>query len=774
MNIKKVAVIGAGVMGARIAAQISNTGVAVYLLDVVPKDHSTKSKNRNLIAESAIQKLLKSTPEALMHKKNIRLISPGNIEDHLKLLVDVDWVIEAVVEDLDIKQNLYKKLEQVCNPQTIFSSNTSTLPLKNLLHNFSQDFQSRFMITHFFNPPRYMRLLELVSSPTTKRTQIDAVKSFAELKLGKDCVECNDTIGFIANRIGIYWLQCGLLTAFKQKLSVESADALISIPFAIPKTGIFGLLDLVGLDLVPHIIKSMERLPKHDEFHQIKQIPELFSRMIATGYTGRKSGKGGFYRLNSSDGKPVKESINLSTGNYNKSEKPTLECLKVMRQQGLQAFLSLDDNNSRYAWLVMSKTLLYAASLIPEITTDISAVDTAMRLGYNWKYGPFELLDKIGTTWFRHKIQQQGTKIPELLTDTNFYKIYVKTRQYRTLSGTYKPIIRAKGVLLLEDIKLKTSPIIENSSASLWDIGDGVACFEFHSKMNTFDDNILSLLRLSLKKVKEDFIALVIYNDSENFSAGANLGLLMAAIKAADWDSVSKLIKQGQQTFTAIKYAPFPVVAAPTGMALGGGCEILLHCDAVQAHAELYTGLVEVGVGLIPAWGGCKEYLRRNLQVKSFVGPIPPVVKAFSTIATAKVSKSAAQAKELFFIRKEDGITMNKNHLLADAKNKTLMLSTNYLAPEKIDYKLPGKTAKILLDLSVKSLSMLGKVTSYDVEVADRLAKVLSGGDCDFMQPITEDELLTLEHQVFMEIVQQKGTVDRIKNMLETGKPLRN
>ncbi|KAF3978217.1 MAG: 3-hydroxyacyl-CoA dehydrogenase/enoyl-CoA hydratase family protein [Methylococcales symbiont of Iophon sp. n. MRB-2018] len=770
MNIEKVAVIGAGVMGASIAAHVSNAGIPVYLLDIVPPG---EDKNRNVIADTAVQKLLKANPAALMDKKNARLISTGNIEDHLSLLGDVDWVIEAVVENLDIKQNLYHQLEKVCKPQAVISSNTSTIPLRRLIKGFSAEFQSRFMVTHFFNPPRYMRLLELVSSAETNKGLIASVRSFATIQLGKGCVECKDSTGFIANRIGIYWIQCGLLEALKQGITVEQADAVMGAPLGIPKTGVFGLLDLVGLDLIPHIMQSMKQLPEGDAFYQINQIPELFKQMIVDGYIGRK-GKGGFYRLNIAEGKRVKESIDLTWGKYSKSEKPVLDCLKVANKQGLTAFLSLDDKYSQYAWTVISKTLLYAASLMPEIADDITAVDDAMCLGYNWDKGPFQLLDKMGVDWFVDRVRQQGLEVPEILTKGSFYKHSAGTLEYRTIAGGYQSIKRDEGVLLLSDCKLQKPALLKNTSASLWDVGDAVACFEFHSKMNTFNRDILSLLRDSLKVVESDFKALVIHNEADNFSAGANLMLLTDAINDQNWEGVENLIKQGQQTFMAVKYAPFPVVAAPTGLAMGGGCEILLHCDAIQAHAELYTGLVEVGVGLIPGWGGCKEYIRRCLQIKTFGGPIPPLIKAFETIATARVSKSAAEAKANLFLAKTDGISMNKNRLLADAKTKALAMSKNYKVPEPVEYKLPGKTAKVLLDMSVKGLKMVGKVSEYDVHVATQLALVLTGGDCDMLEPLTENDMLDLECQVFTEIVKQQGTLDRLTYMLKTGKPLRN
>jgi 3-hydroxyacyl-CoA dehydrogenase len=770
-GIKKVAVIGAGVMGASIAAHVANAGVPVYLLDIVPKD----AQNRNSIAEAAIAKLLKAEPAAFMHKNNARLVTPGNVEDHLEWLKDADWVLEAVLEDLAVKQSLYQKLEQVCRPDALISSNTSTLPLKLLTRNMPDSFKQRFMITHFFNPPRYMRLLELVSGAETRPELVDAVRCFADTHLGKEGVTCKDTPGFIGNRIGIYWLQCGLLEAIKLGLTVEQADAVISAPFGIPKTGIFGLLDLVGLDLIPHILDGMKMaLPKGDAFHEVNTLPPLIQRMIADGYTGRK-GKGGFYRLNESSGKRVKESINLQTGDYHPSEKFVLPDLPKSQDE-LRAFLASDDPISRFAWQVLSNTLTYSASLIPEISDDIVSVDTAMRLGYNWKYGPFELLDRIGVDCFVSRLHAENRPVPLMLGERqNLYKVDAGKRLYFDLSGNYRPLRRTDGILLLSDIKLQAPVVLDNPSASLWDIGDGVACLEFHSKMNTLDMDSLTMIRQSVDKVKSDFSALVIHNDADNFSAGANLTLLMQAIHNRDWPAVEQLIKQGQQTYQALKYAPFPVVGAPSGLALGGGCEILLHCDAIQAHAELYIGLVEVGVGLVPGWGGCKEYLRRWLEfARRPGGPMPAIAQAFETIGMAKTSKSAAEAKEMLFLSTTDGITMNKDRLLADAKAKALRLAKDYTPPKPAEYRLPGASAQAAMEVVVGNLKLAGKVTDYDVEISRQLAGVLSGGQCDITEPLTENDLLNLELNAFVHLVQQPGTLDRLEHLLKTGKPLRN
>ncbi len=771
MDIKKVAVIGAGVMGAGIAAHIANAGIPVYLLDIVPKD----ADNRNSIAESAIAKLLKVEPAAFMHKNYARLVTSGNIEDHLDWVGDVDWVIEAVLENPAIKQELYRKLDNICRPDTLISSNTSTLPLKLLTRDMPDSFKQRFMITHFFNPPRYMRLLELVSGAATWPELVAAVSRFADTHLGKDSVTCKDTPGFIGNRIGIYWLQCGLLEAIKLGLTVEQADAVMSAPFGIPKTGIFGLLDLVGLDLIPHILGGMKlALPKEDAFHQVNTFPPLVQSMIADGYTGRK-GKGGFYRLNETSGKRVKESINLQTGGYQPSEKFALPVMP-QTQDELRVFLSGDDALCRFAWQVLSNTLVYSASLIPEIADDIVAVDTAMRLGYNWKFGPFELLDRIGVGWFVERLIAENRDVPPLLASRHsLYKIDSGKRSFVDLSGNYQPVRRTDGVLLLADIKLSAPAVLENASASLWDIGDGVACLEFHSKMNTLDMDSLALVRQSVEKVKTDFSALVIHNDADNFSAGANLTLLVQAIHNQDWPAVEQLIKQGQQTYKALKYAPFPVVGAPSGLALGGGCEILLHCDAIQAHAELYVGLVEVGVGLVPGWGGCKEYLRRWLEfARRPGGPMPGIAQAFETIGMAKVSKSAAEAKEMLFLSTTDGITMNKDRLLADAKAKALKLAQDYTPLKPSSYQLPGTSARAAMNIAINNLKMAGKITDYDVEISQQLADVLSGGQCDITEPLAEDDLLNLELNAFLHLVQQPGTLARLEHLLKTGKPLRN
>lgn len=769
--IGKTAVIGAGVMGAGIAAHLANAGVPVVLLDIVPPG----ATNRNGVAESALEKLARADPPALMKKDNARLITPGNVEDHLHLLADADWVVEAVVEDLAVKQALYEKLAAACRPDTLISSNTSTLPLKLLTRKMPEEFRRRFLITHFFNPPRYMRLLELVAGPELDPQLLAAVREFADLRLGKECVSCKDTPGFIANRIGTFWLQCGILEALEGGLTVEEADAAMA-PFGIPKTGIFGLCDLIGLDLLPHVLDFMRQaLPAHDAFHQVDHTPPLVQRMISEGFTGRK-GKGGFYRLQTKDGRKVKEAIDLQSGAYRISEKARLAALHSQTPEDLLAWLMSDDKTGRYAWRVWSRTLAYTAGLIPEIADDLVAVDRAMRLGYNWHYGPFEMLDRFGVPRFVAALRAEGRDIPPLLQASRpLYQTEGGEFRFADLAGTYRPVPRAGGVLSLADVKRGSPALLENASASLWDLGDGVACLEFHTKMNTLDLEVMKLIRAGIETIGDGFAALVIYNDSENFSAGANLNLLVQAIHAENWQGIDAILKEGQETYQALKYAPFPVVGAPAGLALGGGCEILLHCDAIQAHAELYTGLVETGVGLVPGWGGCKEYLRRQLENRRRPGgPLPAITRAFETIGMASVSQSAFEARERLFLAHDDRITMNRDRLLADAKSRALALGPGYVPPKPGVFALPGKSGGCAADMSIRVLRLAGKITAYDVEVSRQLARVLTGGGADLMQPLTEEDLLALERAAFLHLVRQPGTVQRLEHMLKTGKPLRN
>jgi 3-hydroxyacyl-CoA dehydrogenase len=771
--IRKATVIGAGVMGAGIAAQFANAGVPVLLLDIVPKDAS----NRNSLAEAAIAKMLKSDPAPFMSAQAARLIQAGNVEDNLAGIADSDWIIEAVVERLDVKQALYRKIEALRRPGTPVSSNTSTIPLRTLTQGLGPGFARDFLITHFFNPPRYMRLLEIVTGPGTDEALANRVCEFADLVLGKNIVRCKDSPGFIANRLGVFWMQVGVVEAIDAGLTVEEADAVIAKPMGIPKTGVFGLIDLVGLDLMPHVTASLAAaLPANDPFHAANRDLPLLQKMIAEGYTGRK-GKGGFYRLNRAGGGKIKESIDLVSGTYRAERKPELPELKETAKN-LRALLSSDTRIGRYAWRVLGQTLAYAAALVPEAAEDVHAIDEAMRLGYNWQWGPFELIDRLGADWLTAKLTADGFPVPALLRSAagrTFYRLEDGQRQYLGADGHYHELTRPQGVLLLEDVKRRSKPVLQNASAALWDLGDGVLCFEFTSKSNSLDDQIIALLGKTIAVVRAKYKALVIYNEGRNFSVGANLGLAIFAANIAAWGEIEKLIAAGQQTYKALKYAPFPVVSAPSGMALGGGCEILLHSDAVQAHAESYIGLVECGVGVVPGWGGCKEMLSRwSMSGLLPHGPMPAASKVFEIVSTATVSKSAAEAKELQFLRAGDGITMNRYRLLADAKARALELAEHYVPPAPVELKLPGAGGKLAFKLAAEGFHRRGVATDHDMVVAAALAEVLSGGPADLVDVVTEDELLQLERTAFMNLMKTEGTLARIEHLLATGKPLRN
>ncbi len=770
-EIKKAAVLGSGVMGSGIAAHLASAGVEVLLLDIVPKDGG-----RNSLAESAIEKLKKAKPALITHPKKLKNITAGNLDDDLEKLKECDWIIEVVLERLDIKHSVYQKIAPYRRADAIVSSNTSTIPLGSLVEPMDDDFKKHFMVTHFFNPVRYMQLLEIVQGEKTSPDAVKKIKKFAHINLGKGYVFCHDTPGFIANRIGVFWLTLGLLEAIKQGISVEAADAVMSRPVGIPKTGVFGLFDLIGIDLMPLIAKELkDALPESDPFCQIYEEPELVQKMIADGYTGRK-GKGGFYRLNKEGGGRVKEAINLSNGDYATANKPRLASVDAARG-GLQNLVEHKDEGGAYARAVLLPMLHYSATLLGEIADDIPAIDRAMRWGYNWKFGPFQLIDKLGTEWFAKWCAENDMAVPAIIEKAAGRPLY-EGEAALGLDGQYQTIAKPTGVLLLSDATRGKTPVKKNGSCQLWDIGDGVLQLEFTSKMNSMDPDILGMMQKSVDVVKEGFSGLVIGgSEGTNFSVGANLGFFLFAANTASWGLLSDVVRQGQDAVMGLKHAPFPVVGAAHGFAFGGGCETLLHCDAVQAHVETYTGLVEVGVGVIPGWGGCKELLFRafNSEKKGiFGGSMPATKTVFETIALAKVSESAELAKDLNILNAKSRISMNRDRLLQDAKNLVLELAEGYTPPEVGTIKLAGKSGQVALDMAVKGMAALGKVTPHDQTVVGHLSKVLTGGSSDSTKELTEQNILDLEHEHFMELVKYTPTLDRIEHMLEKNKPLRN
>ncbi|MCY4239344.1 MAG: 3-hydroxyacyl-CoA dehydrogenase NAD-binding domain-containing protein [Rhodospirillaceae bacterium] len=773
MEIRKLAVIGAGVMGSGIAAQVANAGVPVLLMDIVPEG----TTNRNTLASSAIAKMLGQDPAPFMHKQNAKLVEPANLEDDLEKLGDCDWIVEAVTERLDIKRDVYRKIEAHRKTGAAVTSNTSTIPLARLLEGVEDGFAQNFFITHFFNPPRYMRLLEIVSSARTDPETVKAVRDFSDVMLGKTVIACNDTPGFIANRIGGYWIQTAIKQTIETGLSVEEADAVGGKPMGVPKTGIFGLMDLVGIDLMRHVAVSMvTNLPDDDPYVLDYQELPLVLKMVEEGYTGRK-GKGGFYRINGV-GK-IRESIDLETGEYSRSEPSELESAQV-GAKNMRALVEHEDRGGRWAWQVLSKVIAHSASLVPEIADTLADIDAGMRLGYAWKWGPFELADRLGPRYVADRLREEGRDVPPLLDevgDGSFYKVQDGHLCFFGVDGSYHRVERPNGVLLLEDIKRTSAPIEKNGSASLWNIGDGVICFEIHTKMNAIDPDVTAMLEKGLKLVAKDdaYKALVVYNEGSNFSVGANVGMALFAANVGVWPMIETMIENGQQVMKSMKYADFPVVAAPSGMALGGGCELLLHSAAVQAHAETYTGLVETGIGVVPGWGGCKEMVTRHmLNTKRPAGPLPPIAKAFEYISTATVAKSAQEARDMLILRKSDGVTFNRDRLLHDAKQKALSMVDGYVRPAGMELNLPGPSGKAALDLAIEDFRLRGVALPHDTVVSGEVGNILTGGKTDITETVSEDKLYELERESFIKLLKTNATLARIEHMLDTGEPLRN
>ena len=794
IEIKKVAVLGSGVMGSGIAAVLANAGIPVLLIDMPAKEGG-----RNALAEGAIEKQLKGGAPGFAHKKFAKLVTPGNFEDDLAKLSECDWIVEVVVEKLEIKQDVYRKVEAVRKKGSIVSSNTSTLPLHVLIEGLPQAFQDDFLITHFFNPPRFMRLLEVAKSPNFAADRFAAFCDFADRCLGKGVVPAKDTPGFLANRIGVYWMTAGLIEAIRTGISVEDADAVMGRPLGFPKTGMFGLYDLIGIDLMPLIAKAMlTTLPADDAFRTLYNLPELVKKMIADGYTGRK-GKGGFYRMvPDASGKKTKQVIDLKTGEYHAEKKSRLESVEAAKA-GIAALISHKDIGGQYAAAVMLQTLHYAASLIPEISDDIYSVDAAMQTGYNWKYGPFAMIDRIsfggvaGTELIAQAWEKASMTVPSIIQQARGKKLYDAidgTRKQFNIGGKYSAVPIPTGSLMLDDVKLRQKPVKKNASAQVWDLGDGVACLELTSKQNTWDPENLKMVAQLPELVRSNFRALVVGTDGDHFSFGANIGYFLLACNTASWWAISDMVKQGQNAFMGLKYAPFPVVASLSGMALGGGCELLLHCDAVQAHIESYPGLVEAGIGVVPGWGGCTELLVRHMAAATATqkaiakgerpahpmagGPMPAISKVFEYLSMAKVAGSAAEAQDMLIINKASRITINRRRVLADAKELALTLAENYAPPEAPLLRLPGATGYTALAMAVDTFRKNGKATPHDETVSLGLARVLTGGDTDITQECTEQDILNLEHDVFMELVHSQKTRDRIAHMLNTSKPLRN
>ena len=740
MKINQVVVIGSGTMGSGIAAQLCNANIPVTLLDLTTD-----------ISQKAKEKIEKSRPPLLIDKSKIDGINVGNISDDFSIVSKADWIVEAVVERIDIKHDIYEKIFNARKKDSIVSSNTSSIPISVLSEKLSDNDKKDFCITHFFNPVRYMDLLEIVKNENSDLDKVKQLKKFCEEDLGKGAIICNDTPGFLGNRIGVYAMQIAMTEAFKMKLSVEEADAVFGRPMGIPKTGVFGLYDLIGIDLMSDVLKSfIKELPEHDPFQPVAQEIPLVKKLIETGYTGRK-GKGGFYRMNKVDNKKILEAINLETGEYFPSKKIDIKSDKV----DLLNLISRDDKYGAYAWSVISKIIKYASSLVPGITDKFNDIDEAMRLGFNWARGPFEMLKAIGVNNFFEKIDnfENNKFLVELgkSRDENFYGERQKYTEIETL-GKIKP---------------KALKLDKNNSAEIYRFKD-FNIVEFTTKANALDYDSMDSLKNATDK------PLIIINESMQFSAGVNLTYTMNFADKSDYKSIEKFVKYFQETCKHLKYSKYPVVSAPSGLALGGGFEVLVQSNFVASHTNIVIGLVETMVGLIPAGGGCKEMLWRWSQTEEAKkDPDFAPLKVFDIIGYAKTATSPVEAEPFKYLLPENKKIMSRNSLLSVSK-KIIEENKNFIPPVESKFHLGGKTLK---DKMIKKLDKLYNekiILDHGMAVGSELAYVLSGGDTSIEKTLTEDDLYKLELDAFMKLIETSKTQERIKHTLTTGKPLIN
>jgi len=742
MNIKNVVVIGSGTMGSGIAAQLCNANVPVTLLDL-----------KTEISEKAKKKIFESRPPLLIDKNNIDNIKVGNIEDNFDLVGQADWIVEAVVERIDIKHKLYEKISKARKPDSIISSNTSTIPLKVLSERMSEKDKKDFCITHFFNPVRYMGLLEIVSEEINDIKKIDFLKIFCEENLGKGVIICKDTPGFLGNRVGVYAMQVAMTEAIKMNLSIEEADSIFGRPMGIPKTGIFGLYDLIGIDLMADVLRSfIKELPTSDVFHEVaKEIP-LVKNLIKTGYTGRKS-KGGFYRMNKQDGKRILEAINLKSGKYSISKKINLN---IEDKISLKDLVSRNDKYGKYAWSVVSKIIIYASSLIPNVTKDYNNIDEAMRLGFNWTRGPFEMLEELSVKYFVEKDNQlQLSEFIKNIYNKKVDNFYGKRQVYTNLEtlGKVKQVAKVQK---------------DNKSAFTYAHKD-YKIVEFNTKANTLDYDSMDALKKASDK------NLIIINEGMQFSAGVNLNYVMEFAKERNWKAIEKFIYHFQMTCKQLKYSNNLVIAAPSGLALGGGFEVLVQSDYVVAHTNIVTGLVETIVGLIPAGGGTKELLWRWMQdEKAEKDPDFAPQKVFDIIGCGKTASSPVEAMPLKFLLKKDKSIMNRNKLLSVAENLINEKKNGYKSPQEPIFKLSGNQVMGKMLQTLENLFKEKKIMEHGMEVGKKLAFVLSGGNTNIDKELSEDDMYALELEAFIQLIQMEKTQARIKHTLSTGKPLVN
>ena len=802
MRIEKAAVLGAGTMGAQIAAHLANAGVPTLLLDIAPReltpDEQAKGLSldsrpvRNRIASAGFEAAKKAKPAAFFTSETAALVSVGNFEDDLAKLKNCDLIIEAVVENLEIKKSLYERVEQHRRPGSIVASNTSGIPIHLLAEGRSEDFRAHFVGVHFFNPPRYLHLVEVIRTEWTKPEVSCFLFGFLDQRLGKGVVGAKDRPNFIANRIGTYGALQTIKTMLDDGYSIEEVDKMTGPAVGRPKTATFRTFDLVGLDVFSHVIKNLYEALPEDEERDVFVAPEFLTAMVAKGLLGNKT-KGGFFKKQKGEGgKTEIWTLDHATLEYRPSQKvklPALEMGKNIEDTAarLKALVWSKDRVGAFLWKTTMRTLSYAANRIPEIADTVVEIDRAMRWGFNWELGPFEVWDAIGLEKSVARLKEEGQLVPanvQKLLDAGAKSFYRKENgeefYFDFATGQYVPLQPVPGTIVLKSIKDRTGVIKKNAGASLIDIGDGVACLEFHSKMNAIGGDTLQMLKFALGEVEKNFVGLVVGNQGPNFCVGANIMLMLMEAQEENWEELDMMVRAFQTSTMSLRYSPKPVVVAPFNMVFGGGCEFVVHADRVRAAAETYIGLVEVGVGIIPAGGGTKEMLVRALDSipanMSDADPFPFVKRAFETIALAKVATSAEEARSLGFLSADDTLSMNSDRLIADAKKEVLSLAASgYVQPQqRTDILALGNPALSTLKLGIHQMKRGGYISDHDAEIGTQLARILTGGDLNHPTRVSEQYLLDLEREAFLSLVSKPLTQARIAHMLKTGKPLRN
>ena len=804
-DIRKVAVLGAGTMGARIAAHLANAAVPSVLLDIVPKELTPQEQSRGLtlndpqvrnrLAQAGMDGALKSRPAAFFVPDGARLISIGNFDDHLTRIKDCDWIIEAVTEDIEIKRELLRRVESLRAPHAIVSSNTSGISIASIAEEFSDDFKHHWLGTHFFNPPRYMKLLEIIPTQDTFPEVVQTVARFGDWALGKGIVIAKDSPNFIANRIGTFLTMNVLRIMQQDGFSIEEIDALTGPAMGLPKSATFRTLDLVGLDVLVHVVKNLAQSLPRDERRELFEVPEFAARMLERKMLGDKTKQGFYKKVKSTTGEGDAseiQTLDLNTLEYRARQKaklPALEMAQNIEDPRLRVatLIKSRDRVGEFYQKVLSDTFHYAASRIPEISDDIVSVDNAMKWGFNWECGVFELFDAVGVEATAERWKKDSRTIPPLVEKllasgrkTFYERMDGRTRYFDFASGGFKALEDVSGIILLPSLKAAQREIKKNAGASLIDLGDGVICLEFHSKMNSIGADTVQMVHAGLKALNDGFDAMVIGNQAANFCVGANLMLVLMAVQEGEWDELHQAARAFQNANMALKYAPKPVVSAPFGMTLGGGVELCLHTARVRAAAETYMGLVEVGVGIIPAGGGTKEMLVRAMDAAPHddeTDPFTYVKEVFLNIGMAKVSTSGEEARKLGYLSARDSISMNRDRQIADAKQLALDLAKLGHRPGKPreDIQVLGQSAMAKMKLGLHLMRRAEYISDYDVVVGTHLAKILSGGG-EFTSPqrVSEQYLLDLEREAFVSLSGQKKTVERMQYMLKKGKPLRN